>query len=115
MSRQRVLFLGSFILMAAISGAPKFSSAQDTISLSQKGDFRWLNAHRDSEAWAQVRAAFRQELEPDDPAKTAPVVAERYKYVSRIGLFKNLAVVVIGQRETKESKYGDYFLAYNFD
>jgi hypothetical protein len=83
--------------------------------VTKKGEFRWLDSHRDSEAWAQVRAAFHQELEPDDPAKTAPVIAERYKYVSRIGVFGNLDLVIIGERETKESKYGDYFLAYNYD
>src|SRR5258708_6145943 len=34
--------------------------------------------------WQEVRRTFREELAPDDAAKTAPVLALEYKYIFRI-------------------------------
>jgi len=81
--------------------------AQDTV--------RWIGPKDKPAVWAHVRAAFQNELEPDDPRKTSPVMAYSYKYVHRIAVAGDDALVLIGHRETEDSKYADYFSAFNFN
>jgi len=53
-------------------------------------------------------------LKPDDPEKVKPVVAQEYKWISREAVFETSALVLIVERETRTSMYGDYFVAFNF-
>ena len=63
----------------------------------------------------RIKTAFSDELKPDDPEKVKPVVAQEYKWISRVGVFETSALVLIGERETRTSKYHDYFDAFNFN
>ena len=77
--------------------------------------FRWLNASKDAVLYERIKAAFAEELKPDDPEKVKPVVAELYKKISRIGVFETSGLVLIAERETSTSTYGDYFQVFNYD
>jgi hypothetical protein len=77
--------------------------------------FHWHTSSNDVAIFERVKTAFAEELKPDDPEKVKPVVAEEYKWISRIGVFQTSALVVIGERETRTSSYGDYFIAFNLD
>jgi hypothetical protein len=77
--------------------------------------FRWLIAAKDAALYEHIKAAFADELKPDDPEKVKPVVAELYKKISRIGVFETSALVLIAERETSTSTYGDYFQVFSYD
>lgn len=77
--------------------------------------FRWLNVAKDAALYERIKAAFAEELKPDDPEKVKPVVAELYKRISRIGVFETSALVLIAERETSTSTYGDYFQVFSYD
>ncbi|HEY6467415.1 MAG TPA: hypothetical protein VIY69_15555 [Candidatus Acidoferrales bacterium] len=78
--------------------------------------FRWLDSARDSQVWNRVLVGLHQELEPDDPHKVPPhYAATQYKYIYKIGVFRTSALVIIGNRETKDSPGYDYFSAYSYD
>jgi hypothetical protein len=85
-------------------------------SMSVATDPRWCTEHADQELWSSVRVAFQPELEPDDPAKTAPYVANSYKYVAAIAIAGRTCLVLVGEREHEADPPGDdYFLAYSYD
>jgi hypothetical protein len=90
--------------LAAAQSVPPLSSV-----------FHWLNSDKDAALFERVTTAFSDELKPDDPEKVKPVVAQEYKWISRIGVFETSALVLIGERETRTAKYGDYFVAFNYD
>lgn len=77
--------------------------------------FHWLNPSRDAKLFEHIKTAFTYELKPDDPEKVKPVVAQEYKWISRVGVFEGSALVLLGERETRSSSYGDYFVASNYD
>lgn len=77
--------------------------------------FHWLNAAKDAALYERIKAAFADELKPDDPEKVKPVVAQLYKKISRIGVFETSALVLIAERETATSTYGDYFQVFSYD
>src|SRR3954447_12343417 len=61
--------------------------------------FRWLDSGRDSALWNRVQTALAQELEPDDPTKLGPhQAAYKYKYLHKIGLFHEEALVFVRYR-----------------
>lgn len=83
---------------------------------ADQGRFQWLDISGDSQVWNGVQAAFRQELKPDDPRNAPPhYLADQYKYVYKIGVFRTAALVIIGYRETINSSGYDYFDAYSYD
>lgn len=66
--------------------------------------------------WSAVRRALKAELEPEDPAATAPYVAMRFKYVARIAQVEGVALALIGMRENRGDPVEfDFFKAYNLD
>lgn len=77
--------------------------------------FHWCTSRQDAALFERVKTAFAEELKPDDPERVKPVVAQKYKWISRVGVFRESALVVIGEREARTSSYGDYFVAYNLD
>jgi hypothetical protein len=77
--------------------------------------FHWLNSSKDATLFERIKIAFTDELKPDDPEKVKPVVAQEYKWISRVGVFETSALVLIGEREARSSRYGDYFVAFNYD
>lgn len=83
---------------------------------SSKPRFKWLDPTKtDVKLYTQIKAVFGEELKPDDPEKVKPVVAMTYKKISRIGVFQSWALVLILERETPASKYGDYFEPFNYN
>ena len=104
----RTVLLAVFALTACYSAA-----AQDAAPSSSA--FHWLNSGKDAALFERIRTAFSDELKPDDPEKVKPVVAQEYKWISRVGVFETSALVLIGERETRTSTYGDYFVAFNYD
>jgi hypothetical protein len=105
----RLTMLSSIFILVALSSA----SGQNVQPPSTT--FHWLDSSKDATLFGHIRAAFADELKPDDPEKVAPVVAQEYKWISRIGVFEASALVLIGERETRTSTYGNYFVAYSYD
>lgn len=114
-SFRTIIWVGSMILLFACG----CQQSQPNLVVKQTatdGQFQWLDSSRDSQVWNRVQAAFRQELEPDDPRKVpAHYLPTQYKYVHQIGVFRTAALVIIGYRETKDSPGYDYFNAYSYD
>jgi hypothetical protein len=52
--------------------------------------FHWLNSTKDATLFERIKTAFADELKPDDPEKVKPVVAQKYKWISRAGYSKHL-------------------------
>jgi hypothetical protein len=77
----------------------------------------WVLEKGDPGLWREVRSAFQAELLPDDPAKTAPVVAHKYKYIARVARAGDSCLVIIGQRESRRGPgWGpDSFVVVNYN
>ena len=77
-------------------------------------EVKWVSEKQNAELWARIRSDFHDELQPDDPVKVAPVVAYSYKYIQRVAVYRDSAVVLVGHLETKDSKYPGYYSAFNY-
>ena len=106
--KSRAVLIAILMLVASPSAIGQNTQPSSTA-------FRWLNASKDASLFERIKTAFADELKPDDPEKVKPVVAEEYKWISRVGVFETSALVLIGERETRTSTYGDYFVAFNYD
>ena len=60
--------------------------------------FHWLSSSKDAALFERIKAAFADELKPDNPEKVKPVIAQEYKWISRVGVFETSALVLIGER-----------------
>jgi hypothetical protein len=108
--------LFTYLLLLHVCGSASFATMQEAERSSGQIEFRWLDPQQDSAEWAKINLSFQQELKPDVPTNVnGGPVAYKYKYVHRIGIFKTAAIVLVGHRETMESKLGDYFSAFNYD
>jgi hypothetical protein len=78
--------------------------------------FTWINTNDNSQFLNEIKSAFSDELQPDNPEKVKPVVPYFYKYISRLGSFHNSRLVIIGYREHEADKPEfDYFRAFSYD
>lgn len=78
--------------------------------------FEWVTEESHPALWAKVQDAFSDELRPDDPEKTAPYAAMRFKFLHKIGCLSGSCFVLIRLRPEKDlDPEGDYFLAYDFN
>jgi hypothetical protein len=75
---------------------------------------RWVPERANPSLWKEVRAALREELEPDDPVKVRPYVALIYKYVAQIAKADGVCLVLIGAQETK-SEPEVFTVAFSYD
>lgn len=91
------------------------ATACTPIAALGSNDFSWLDPQKDADLFNQIKAAFADELKPDDPEKVRPVVPQLYKRISRIGILESSALVIIAERETPTYTYGDYFQPFNYD
>jgi hypothetical protein len=106
--------MGRTVLIAVLMLASSHSAiAQNALPTSTA--FHWLNSSKDAPLFQRIKTAFTDELKPDDPEKVKPVVAQGYKWISRIGIFEASALVLMGERETRTSTYGNYFVAFSYD
>jgi len=106
--------MGRTVLIAILILAASHSSIGQNAHPSSTA-FHWLLSSKDATLFERVKTAFADELKPDDPEKVKPVVAQEYKWISRVGVFETSALVLIGERETRTSTYGNYFVAFNYD
>lgn len=106
--------MGRTVLIAILMLAASRSAIGQN-GLPSSTAFHWLNSSRDATLIERIRTAFRDELKPDDPEKVKPAVAQEYKWISRVGVFDTSALVLIGERETRSSTYGNYFVAFHYD
>jgi hypothetical protein len=67
------------------------------------GTFRWIHPNSDPKLWQQIESAFQEELAPDD-AKSGQDNLDvfRYKYLEKVGMLGDSALVIIGRRPAKE-------------
>src|SRR4029077_15526890 len=104
----RTVLIAILLLAASSSAIGQNARPSSTV-------FHWLNSSKDATLFERIKTAFTDELKPDDPEKVKPVVALKYKWISRVGVFETSALVLIGERETRTSTYGNYFVAFNYD
>ena len=82
--------------------------------------FRWIHPNSDPQLWQQIESAFQDELGPDD-AKSGQdgLDVYRYKYLQKVGILCDSALVIIGRRPakevTEENAWDEYYSAFNFD
>jgi hypothetical protein len=68
------------------------------------------------ETLVYVRSLLTNDLAPEDPEKTKPYVAMRFKYVARVARVEHVALVILGMREIQSDRpERDYFKAYSVD
>ncbi len=79
--------------------------------------FRWIDAQHDGAVWGKVQAALHDELLPDKPDPDSLTFG--YKYLKRVGVSNNSALVIVGNRVRKRpspsERSEEYFLAFNYD
>ena len=79
-----------------------------------ESDFRWVKKATDRTVFQQVEAAFAHELISDRNDPQSHTVPMTGKFIERIGLQGNAALVIVGERENKTDPYV-VFHAFNFD
>jgi|GEM_PF-2718410 len=78
--------------------------------------FIWRTENEDPQLYKDFRDYFREELQPDDQEKVRPIVPYKHKYISMIGSFRNVFIVMIGYRkEETDPKEFDHFRAFFYD
>ncbi len=85
---------------------------------TQEPEFRWIDEQNNRVAWAKLRTAFRKELKPDAADATGSDTY-RFKYLHRVGVLGDSALVIIGHRIEEHLKRNELgsedFLAFNYD
>jgi hypothetical protein len=90
-------------------------SAPDTTST-----FRWIHPSSDPKLWEQVLTSFNDELAPDEAKqRQSELDVYRYKYLQKVGILNQSALVIVGHRPakevSKENAWDEYYSAFNFD
>jgi len=76
----------------------------------------WVGEKQDLRLWSYVRSVLKNDLAAEDPEKTKPYVAMRFKYVARVAQVEHVVLVIVGMREKRNDRPElDYFKAYNVD
>lgn len=78
----------------------------------QQSDFHWVST--DSIVSKQAHTAFANELAPDRDDPETHTLPMTFKFIHRVGLRGNSALVLIGEKESKASPYAVY-RAFSFD
>jgi hypothetical protein len=86
-----------------------------SVSAQPADSVRWVSERENAALWARLRSDFHDELQPDDPAKVAPVLPYSYKYIYRVALYQDSALVLVDHLETKDTQYPGYYSAFNYD
>ena len=81
---------------------------------AQRDQFRWVTARSDPAIFQQVNAAFASELAPDPYEAKSQTIANRVKFIERVGLCSNSLLVIIGEKENNTDRY-TVFRAFSFD
>lgn len=87
-----------------------------SIGWSKPNSPAWVGEKQDLRLWSHISKVLKDDLEPEDPKKTTPYVAMRFKYIARVARVEHVALVIVGMRETRSDPPDlDYFKAYNVD
>jgi len=91
--------------------------ATDTNAQFASG-FRWLTPAADAATWAKIQDAFQNELRPD-AAKTDGRTEFTYKFLERVGIADQYALVIVGHKTAKVPQKEDvderFSSAFSFD
>src|SRR6266566_6232959 len=84
------------------------------------GNFRWVHPNSDPQLWEEILTSFNDELTPDVPKQElSNLDVYRYKYLQKVGILNNSALVIVGHRPSKEmskeNEWDEYYSAFNFD
>jgi hypothetical protein len=113
----RVVLLVALVLSTtyvALALAGEDQAAKPRPAQGSETQFRWVTEQQNPGLWAKIKAAFHSELLPD-PGTTSGV-AYGYKYVLRIGAFRDSRLVLIGQRSKRhDPPEFDFFVAFTYD
>lgn len=104
----RVVFAKVFLLAFLTYSYAAYAHSSNT--------FAWLKPSEDAQIFKQIKSDFSEDLTPDDPKRTKPIVPYLYKYISRVGCFDSSCIVIIGFRakESEPAEY-DHFRAFTYD
>lgn len=79
--------------------------------------FRWIDSQHDGATWNQVRTALSDELRPEKSEENEPTYS--YKYISRVGIGANSALIIVGYRFSEhptKNEYGvEHFRAFSYN
>lgn len=112
---QNLKFVVSLLLLSACVGACRSDSApkpaQSRTNDSLTSGFRWIDPQKDKAIWDKALLAFHNQLEPDHSGG----LPYEYKFLNRVGLSGNTALVIVSHRTKKNEARGEYTLAFNYD
>jgi hypothetical protein len=115
--RWSILPFFAWLLLFAGSALPGLANEDAPFSGKAGSGFMWVEPEQDRPLWSKVEEAFRQELSPDPP--TAPGSHEMvcgYKFVHRIGVCNDSALVLIAARgERSDPPELDGFRVFTYD
>jgi hypothetical protein len=87
-----------------------------SVYANSSASFNWLNVSDNPQLFQMIEKVFSDELRPDIPEKVKPYVPISYKYIARIGVFRNSYIILIGYREHKsDPEEYDCFEAFSYD
>ncbi|MGC2528996.1 MAG: hypothetical protein WA639_14705 [Candidatus Acidiferrum sp.] len=117
MFRAALLLVG-FSLFLSFSTLAQSTAPATTPTTSNS--FRWIHENTDPQLWQQLQLAFADELAPDTSTPGQdPLDIYGYKYIQKVGLVNQSALVIIGRRPAKEvakeNAWDEYFSAFSFD
>lgn len=76
---------------------------------------KWIDPQHSHSVWNTIRSDFRQELAPDDPAKTRFVLPYKYKFIYRVALLHKTALVILKNSEARDTRFPGYYSAFSYD
>lgn len=106
------------VLLAFAPGLARTSTSQ--LATKTPDSFRWIHADSDPQLWEQILQKFNEELTPDQAtSQKSEVDTYRYKWIQKVGIFNQSALVIIGHRPakevTKENAWNVAYSAFSFD
>jgi hypothetical protein len=79
--------------------------------------FQWIDSQHDSATWNKIRAALSDELRPEKSEENEPTYG--YKYIRRVGIGANSALVIVGYRFSEhptKNEYGiEHFRGFSYN
>jgi hypothetical protein len=109
--RMRVVRATWVVLLGIVIGFSAEGYAQAT------AEFRWIDRQTENALWSKVRLALRDELKPDTPSPDT--IAYAYKFVDKVGLLNNSALVIVGHKlkehPERDQIGSEYSEAFNFE
>jgi hypothetical protein len=115
-STQRVSSRLAAILLAAMLFSLACAAQTHAQSASS---FRWLSPILDAPTWTKIQSAFQNELQPDSPKTTGGGTLFAYRFLERVGVVEQSALVIVGHKTAKVPQKEDegerFSSAFSFD